>query len=190
MRGGRRFARFAVLTLTAILLIPLFPPTASAHWLYCSSGAKIKHSSASTTYWYPGSWGGKHGSATYDSATNMTNNTEFNWVLTSQSNSEFDWHKDNYGDTGWDGYYSISYTADCFIYDGDLYYNTHYTSNYTESKIQSVGIHEHGHGAGMRHFTDDCTLNSIMQANTPCRWGKKGINTVQTHDKDDINTTY
>src|SRR5438309_10767040 len=96
--------RLLVVTQLVAVLVAAFPGVAVAHWKHCSNGKKLVWAKSSATYFYPSTWSAKYADATRNSATNMTNNTDFNWSkVSSASSADVTWNMNDYGKTGWDG---------------------------------------------------------------------------------------
>ncbi|HEX8098602.1 MAG TPA: matrixin family metalloprotease [Actinomycetota bacterium] len=191
---GIKLLRIAIISQIIVALSALVPGVALAHWKKCQNGYKLRWESSNATYFYPNNWSSRYANATDNAAASITNNTDFSFQKGASANSaDVSWHKDNYGNSGWDGLAHRTWTESstaCYLYKVDTYYNTYWTGGYTAGATQSVGIHETGHAIGMKHVNDQCTLNSIMQPAYDCRWKQKAIKTVQAHDISDINATY
>lgn len=194
--GRRRQSPWAVATFTLLFLLAS-TGIASAHWKaypgWCPyAGQSLRWPTRNLNYWVP-QWNSypKDLNAVVNAANNMGNNTDINLSRKYDKPANIEWGRAYKNYNGWDAQSVISYNfGACQIFYVSVTINRTYTDSYSQAKTQSATVHEFGHSIGMNHFTDGCRLRSIMQDGTPCRWGTLGINTVQSHDINDINAHY
>lgn len=182
--GVRKPILIPILVIGALLALP--PAPASPHWTGCGGG-KLKWGSRNQGLDIADNFDGAEFSAANDARISI-DGTDFNLVW-DPFIGDLEFKKRNDGPNGVVGT-TVRYFENCLLGHTDSYYNTYYTNFYSESKLQAVAIHELGHALGMNHFFDGCVLRSIMQSTLTCLWDSLGINTVQTHDRTDINATY
>lgn len=91
----------------------------------------------------------------------------------------------------------VSGNGNCDITNVSMNFNSYFWSFYPPEKMQSLAIHEFGHGTGqirspdVSEVNDGCSLRTIMQQSDSCRWDTKGINKLtETHDLNDYYTVY
>lgn len=195
MQSRPSFFADSLILASMVLATVMVAPPASAHWKVCENGKRALWSTSTKAYYRPSGWAANYKTAVDAGATSISA-TDFNMPLSTNAASGIAFFKTDYGLTGWDGVNVLASAASsdnskCYITDANNYFNTEYTDGYGAGKLKAVATHELTHSIGMKHVPqDNCTLRSIQQRTTPCRWDKLLINTPQPHDTPEINTYY
>lgn len=176
--------------LTIVAALGTASPTVAHEYPYCGGGKTFK--SYAHSYNPPDGWPQGMKDAVDLSATNMTNNSHYNWNKVN-SNADAPWRDLGSSDTSVAG--ATSYNVDCGtspkkIYNITLYMNFPHFDATTHSleRKRCTAIHEFGHAAALEH--NNLGSGSIMHDGHSWRCHEVLVYTIQTHDNNDINAKY
>ena len=84
---------------------------------------------------------------------------------------------------GNDGYSAIAYRAGNPAYEGEIQWNSYYAGGWSNRTNHLLTRHELGHSFGLDHVPGSSPASVMGVA-------REYINTLHTHDKDDMNVKY